>query len=144
MHLHVLRTDEELIVAYAGNVRTYAFEWLETALPRLVLGGELPEYPQIDGGIPGIDAGIVGRYRVHDALLLDVTRVGDHLELKGTGGYPTPLLRIAADRYWYRARFSSLEFVRNDQGDVTTMKWIDAHGSSFDIPRQTAKSDRGS
>ena len=134
--------EEELVVAYAGNVRTYAFEWLETALPRLVLGGDLPVYPRVDGGSPGVDAGIVGRYRVHEALRLDITQVDSHLELKGTGGYPTPLLRIAVDRYWYRARFSSLEFVRNEEGDVTTMKWIDAHGSSFDIPRQAENPDR--
>ena len=33
--------DDQLIVAYAGNVRTSAFEFLEDALPAIALGGEL-------------------------------------------------------------------------------------------------------
>ncbi|MEM7049856.1 MAG: serine hydrolase domain-containing protein [Acidobacteriota bacterium] len=129
--------QDELLVAYAGNIRTSGFEFLEDALPRLVLGGELPELDHPRRGLSwGRDDSLTGKYPVHDGLEIDIVRHSRGLELKGTGGYFTPLLEVGEDAYWYPALFARVRPLRNAHGEVTALQWRSVHGQEFEIPRR--------
>lgn len=129
--------DLGLTVAYAGNVRTSAYEALEAGIGRLLAERDLPEIqrPETLAGVR--DESLVGRYRVHAGLVLEVLDSPQGMQLLGTGGYPTPLERIDGDRWFYRALFAEIRFQRPEpSAQPTGLLWIDVQGREFEVSRE--------
>ena len=131
--------ESKAVVVFAGNVRTSAYEAVEGGVGRLLAGRDLPELrrPSTTGGAR--DASLIGRYRVHPGLVLEVLESPEGMQLLGTGGYPTPLERIEGDRWFYRALFAEVRFQRPRPGaSPTSLLWIDVQGREFEVPREDA------
>ncbi len=130
---------DDLRVGFAGNIRTSAYELLETAIGRLVAGRDLPEIPaparmQLEARI---DPSIPGTYRVHPGLALVVEQTPEGMVLTGTGGYPTPLLHIEGDRWFYRALYAEVHFERTGPGQVpSALTWTSVQGRQFQVARE--------
>ncbi|MEM9405896.1 MAG: serine hydrolase domain-containing protein [Acidobacteriota bacterium] len=128
--------ESRTAVAFAGNVRTSAYEAVETGVGRLLAGRELPSLRRPATTEGARDPSLVGRYRVHPSLVLEVLDSPDGLQLMGTGGYPTPLERIEGDRWFYRALFAEVQFQRPAASSPPkSLLWIDVQGRRFEVPR---------
>ncbi len=127
--------DDDLIVAFAGNIRTSAFEYLEDALPSLAVDLPLPEVRRPWSARPATDASLIGSFRVHDSLVIDIAASPEGLMLRGSGGYFTPLLQVERDRWFYPALYADIVVQRDDRGSAIALAWTTVQGARFEIPR---------
>jgi hypothetical protein len=129
--------EKNTVVAYAGNIRSGAFELMETAIIGLSLGVpvDMPEAPSdSDAPVAEEEGGpVTGIYELFPGFHLTVTLEKDRLYLKGTGGYPTVLSTLGGGDYFYRAMYATVRFRRS--GEESHLIWIDRAGREYTAVR---------
>jgi CubicO group peptidase (beta-lactamase class C family) len=128
---------DDISIIYLGNIETGAsVTTLETALRNIVFG-----QPYIAAVVPpealatGDTHDLPGVYNVFPGLDLFVTRKGSELLLGAGDGY-CPLEQRSDGKFFYRLKYATVEFVRDEGGLVKSLKWTE-RGNTFDCPRKS-------
>jgi hypothetical protein len=125
--------EDGTVVAYAGNIRTGAFELMETAVIGLALGVSVdpPEArSDLDTPVSFEDgARVTGRYELFPGFHLTITWEADRLFLTGTGGYPTVLTTKPDGDFFYRAMYATVRFEIDEESQE--LVWIDRGGREY-------------
>jgi CubicO group peptidase (beta-lactamase class C family) len=125
--------EDETVVAYAGNIRSGAFEIVESAVTALALGLPVASEPvpsDTDRAIPPTVAErLVGSYELFPGFFLTITYQGGRLLLAGTGGYPTVLSSVAGGDFFYRAMYATIRF--DPDAEDAQLVWIDRAGREY-------------
>ncbi len=128
--------DEDVTIAYTGNVRTGVLTPLREALAAITFDEPYEGFApplEMDGGSLERDR-LLGTYELFPGFYIEISRQGDDLYLLGTGGYPTVLYPVGPDEYFYRARYERIRFER-ESGEVTGLTWIDRAGQTYPAKR---------
>ncbi len=129
--------EDDVSIIYLGNVETGASVTpLETALRAIVFSKpySAPEIPVVsDRIVVEHPDDYVGVYNVFPGLDLTVTRKGADLLLGAGDGY-WPLEPQSDGTFFYRLKFSVVEFMRDQFGKARALKWTQ-DGHTFDCRR---------
>ena len=108
-----------------GNIRSGAIDQIKEGLEAFALDEKYdqPAARRVVEVNPKVYDDYVGRYQVRPELIMTVKKEGDHLFLKGTGGYYLPLEPLSETKFFFKQFYVSLVFERNAEGKVTQILW---------------------
>lgn len=129
--------DDGTVVAYAGNIRSGAFEIMEGTVTALALGLDVTPGPtpaDLDLAVrKSVARRVVGRYRLFPGFFLTISYDDERLLLAGTGGYPTVLSSGPDGSFFYRAMYATIRF--EGDGEDAELVWIDRNGREYRAAR---------
>jgi CubicO group peptidase (beta-lactamase class C family) len=116
---------DDVCIIVLGNVRTGAIDKIKDDLGAIVFKEtyELPVVRKTVAVDPKTFRDYVGQYEVSPKLILTVKTDGQHLYLKGTGGYFLPLEPLSETKYFYRQFYVPIVFDRDKEGRVNQLLW---------------------
>jgi CubicO group peptidase (beta-lactamase class C family) len=116
---------DDVCIIVLGNVRSGAIDKIKDDLGAIVFKEkyELPVVRKIVAVDPKVFRDYVGRYEVNPKLIMTVKTDGQHLYLKGTGGYYLPLEPLSDTKYFYRQFYVPIVFERDKEGRVNQLLW---------------------
>lgn len=116
---------DDVCVIVMGNVRTGSIDKIKDDLGAIVFKEkyELPMVRKTIAVNPKIFRDYVGHYEVSPKLIMTVKTDGQHLYLKGTGGYFLPLEPLSDTKYFYRQFYVPIVFDRDKDGRVNQLLW---------------------
>jgi len=129
--------EMDLCVILLANVNTGAREILRDALLSIPLGLEHaspPERPPYSIEDSSVLDECLGPFQITSDLVWTVVREGGDLAITGPGKTPMPLDPIGRDRFFLRARYSTLTFRRDASGHVGSILWEEG-GTTAECPR---------
>jgi Domain of unknown function (DUF3471) len=116
---------DDVCIIVLGNVRTGAIDKINDDLEAIVFKKkyELPVLRKTVAVDPKVFRDYIGRYEVSPKLIMTVKTDGQHLYLKGTGGYFLPLEPLSETKYFYRQFYVPIFFDRDKEGQVNQLLW---------------------
>jgi CubicO group peptidase (beta-lactamase class C family) len=116
---------DDVCIIVLGNVRAGSIDKIKDDLGAIVFKEkyELPVVRRTVAVDPKVFLDYVGRYEVSPKLIMTVKTDGQHLYLKGTGGYYLPLEPLSETKYFYRQFYVPIVFERDKDGRVNQLLW---------------------
>ena len=131
-YLHYQEPDVSIIIT--GNIQTGIADFLRRDLAAILFGKEYTS--RAKSGIPEEDAAlklaeISGTYAFGPNFKVYVTRDGERYLARANEGGSSELVLLKDGRYFNRTLYAHIQFVRDEDGQITKMLWINNDGNQF-------------
>ena len=116
---------DDLTVIVLSNIRTGAIDKIREDLAAIALDEkyEVPATRKTVQVPPEIYDDYVGRYELNPKMIITIKREGEHLFLKGTGGYFLPLEPLSNSKFFFRQFYVPIVFDRGQDGKINQFLW---------------------
>lgn len=132
-YLHYQEPNVSIIIT--GNIQTGIADFLRRDLAAIVFGKEFTS--RAKSGTPESDpirkaVDITGTYAFGPNFKVYVTLDGERYMARANEGGSSELVLLVDGRYFSRTLYAHIRFVRDEEGQITKMQWINNDGNQFE------------
>jgi CubicO group peptidase (beta-lactamase class C family) len=130
--------DDDTCIIILSNVETGAIDKIRRDIAAIVFEKEYSALELRDQPFkaePTMLLGYAGRYEVFPGFYLDVKVERNTVFLRGTSGEFTALTPESPTTFFYRHKYTRIQFDRSPEGQVTQLFWLDGSGNKFPCKR---------
>ncbi len=136
-YLHYMEPDISVIIL--GNIQTGVADFFRRDIAAIVFGENYASRAKLitPGDMSSYNPGeILGVYAFGPNFKVYIEQLDDILQARANEGGSSELILLEDGRFFNRTLYAYIEFVKNEDGEVTGMIWTNNDGNSFEGPKE--------